>query len=317
MHQSELFCPQWPVEYVLGSTDPERDAAFIGIFGFEARRLPDMDRAAALALYGIDRSVRQIAMAPVDGGRSFRLVETDNQAAALEPFELGPQGVDIYTRNLDAAITSARAIGATPGLPTPYWVYGQMIVECRILAPQADFGVHAVESNFRFPGILDSDPERFYSDIATFVWFVDVAKRELDLKFWRDEMGLSVQAYGIEFEDDAMGRLMGLPRGARMGSDMYVDRDMTRRLELLYYTEETGQRRPDWPLRSGFHAVTFAVTDLDVAMAALPSASFGQVASVDTGAGLARAVSAESPAGVRFELTCADSQHSNETKDIR
>jgi hypothetical protein len=299
---SEFLTPQYPVEYLLGSVDVAADAAFLGLFGMEPTAQPDIPAEVARGLFGLDRPLRQILMKPVDKPGAVRVIETDTHGAPLKPFELGPVGIDIHTMDLDIAMKAAATLGGTPGAPTPYWVYGEGLIESRILSPRQDYAVHGVQSPKQFLSKAADDSNRRYADFTIHVWFVDFEKTDAEQAFWGGEFGLEVMDSGMRFETPAMKQLMGLPFAATMGGDQYVDAGYTRCLELLYYIDAPGELRPDWPLRSGFHGLTFRVSDLDAVINALPSAEFGTVVSNAQALGAKRCVTGTSPAGVRFQL---------------
>lgn len=291
-----------PTSYVIGSSDLEADTAFLGAFGLQATRLPQIDQASAAHLYGLDAPLTQWSLSPADSMGAVRLVQTPNKAAAIEEFERGGHGIDIYTRDLETTSRLARQLGGQPGPPTAYWVYGKVRVESRILAPSGDFAIFAVETHDRLPSALDDSPTRTVSDVVTLLWFLSQDDTDRDAAFWREEAGMSEYRPRLEFDDAAMTRLMGLGRSARMGCDQFVDPAVSRRFELLYYVGADGRQRANWPLQSGIHALHFVVDDLDDAIASLPSARFGTPTTCDFGSGPARVVAACSPGGVRFEL---------------
>jgi hypothetical protein len=300
-----------PTTSVVGTTDLGRMAAFFSVFGAQPRRLPPVSRDSARALYGHDSELRQLLLTEPGTGTTIRLVETPLAAPAFEPLRSGAYGIDYYTRDLELTLDMLERVGRGPVSPlVVYGVPGNRTHELLTFGPDELpvflTDVRITDSPWRT--LLDDDPLRTHSELLMQVYVTE--SPDTERRFWLGEAGL-LNAYpdASEYGDseqtewnDEMQRLMFTPRNTPLDGINVTGTDRNHKMELLSYPQETVTPRESWPLRAGFFGGGFEVEDLEQTMAALPSATFGDIATADQGTGEQRVVSGCSPASIRFEL---------------
>jgi hypothetical protein len=189
------------------------------------------------------------------------------------------------------------------GFPTTdivkYEVGGWPREEARALGPE-EFTIFLIESiEQRYPSALDREYWRAHSQMHMLCWIVD--RIDDERRFWQDEAGMRI-VRDVALDPQAMVDLMDHPRPVRFGATQVSDPAIHRRMELMYFVDDQVPRRPDWPLRGGFHGGAFRTQNLDEMLERLPSASFRPVTLAKFGTNTHRVVAGTSPGGVRFEL---------------
>jgi hypothetical protein len=300
-----------PEVTVIGTTDPYRMAACLAIFGAQPEPAPALSSAAAKELYGIDAPLEQLIVRTPGAQGAVRLVATPHAAEPFAPLVAGAYGIDYYTTDMELTLRLAAAAGATgfsevvgyesEGSVDHDKVPDRLQYEARFLAPDemSVFLTDVSTSAVAFPTVLTREPRRLHSELLMLCWVVEDGDVSRD--FWGSEAGLDV-VVDVFCGADEMAVLMAHPRSTPLRCVNVADPAKRRRMEFMSYPEETLTRRADWPLRGGLHAAGFPVDDLDRAMAALPSATFGTVITADDGGGARRAVAGKAPDGARFEL---------------
>jgi catechol 2,3-dioxygenase-like lactoylglutathione lyase family enzyme len=301
----------YPETTIIGTTDLPRMANFLAIFGAQPERIPDLSAEAASALYGIEETLPQLILHEPNGTERIRLVQTPHAAPAFEPLVAGPYGIDYYTRDLELSLDMLRAAGARnfsplvgyAGEPTIHGpnTSGDLTHELLFQGPD-DLSIFLTDiriTSDSWPTKLTVEPHRTHSEVLMLCWVVSDAQAER--RFWTEEVGMEIVGDGHP-ENDEMQKLMFTPRNTPLHCLNITDAGHHHKMELMSYPQETLGVRPDWPLRGGFHGGGFYVEDLEAAIAALPSATFGAIVEADEGDGLRRAVSAKSPDAVRFEI---------------
>lgn len=289
----------YPHHAIFGTADFPKLAAFFSIFGYQPRRIPPLSAEAASSLYGLEGEAEQWLLRSAGLDCPIRIVKTPHAAVPAVPMQLGPYGIDIYSSDLKLTLAVAGAAGFPTTEIVSYEVEGYPRDEARALGPE-DFTVFLIESEVqRFPSGLDRQYWRAHSQVHMLCWVVDRIDEER--RFWCDEAGMTINR-DVLLDPQAMVDLMGHPRPVRLGAVQVADADIHRRMELMHYPDDHPPRRPDWPLRGGFHGGAFRVRDIDAMMERMPSAEFGRITTADFGAGPQRVVTATSPGGVRMEL---------------
>lgn len=300
-----------PEVTVIGATDIYRTAAFLSIFGAQPESAPSIPAAVAAALYGVDADLPQLLLRTPGVDGAVRLVQTPHAAPPFEPLVTGPYGVDYYTTDMDLTLRLAEAAGATGTSPLVGYesegtvghekLADRLQYEARFLAPD-DMSVFLTDvstSAVAFPTALTKDADRLHSELLMLCWVVDDIEGEK--RFWSTEAGLDV-VVDVFCGAAEMQQLMAHPTATRLRCVNVADPGKHRRMEFMAYPDEHVGRRPDWPLTAGLHAAGFYVDDIDAAMRALSTATFGAPVIADEGNGHRRAVAGSSPGSVRFEL---------------
>lgn len=302
-HSTRPLETSWVSQVTLGSNNPMKTAAYLAVYGHSSFAAAELSSEAAMRLYGIASPSRQVVMRPSDLRGEIRIVETGMHARAMEPFQTGIHGIDLYTSDIDLSRAIAIAAGGIASQPVSYSAGSFSILELRILSAEQDFAIFISEVAPRpFPSALDQQPERQFSDQVTVVAFVDEKDVPAETEFWTETAGLELFRKDMEFDDDDMLSLMELPFKSRMGAVQFCDREKRRRLELLFYKHAECPRPHGRVLIPGFHSIGFPVGDLGAAIGAFNGVPFTEPCAVDFGKGATVAAAATSPGGIRFEL---------------
>ncbi len=296
-----------PSHAVVGSTDLDRSARFLAVFGFEITASAKLPTAEAMALYGLDQPVREARLAVPGTARGWiRLVETPHPPRATtrpdhSPYDHRPVALDLYTRDIEQSIAMARATGAEIGKLVDYAVGPLALKEVETLGPDGLVTVFIEIANRR-PSILDTDRARIHSEVHSIVFAVPSAERALAT--WRDAAGLDVLV-DAPIRGPVISELMSLPRdNVPVRFVLLSDEEASpARFELIEFVEDPGQPHPTRPLAAGLHAAGFAVQDLDRSCAVLEGCHFESMVSIDSAVHPnARAVAGTTEDGLPFEL---------------
>jgi len=287
-----------PHEIVLGTSAADPLIEQFKRFGFDLAERNELTAEAAAALYGLESESSECVLTAGGQARGrVRLVETPHGPTTGSDYDARPIAIDLYTRDIDRSLAIAREIGIECRDLVEYNVGALEVREAESIWHDG-LVVVFLEVSTRRPSLLDSDTDRMHSEVHSVVW--SVPSIENALGFWRDEAQLPV-LIDSEIRGPIISQLLGLSKPeVPVRFTLFCD-DETRptRVELLEFLEEEGEPRATWPLRQGQHIAVFEVTDIDAAIAAMPSASFGQPTSIGE---VARAVAAETPGGPRIEL---------------
>jgi hypothetical protein len=291
-----------PTHAVIGVSDPTVTIRFLEIFGFAVDDRAALPAAAAKALYGLDGDAAEVELA-VPGaplGR-LRLVETPNPPHEVATLDNRPFAIDLFSTDLERSVALAEEAGYPVG-PIARHDFGPLIIrEVEIVGPD-HLILTLLESPVRRPTILDRESGRLHSELHALVWSVD--RMDDKLGFWQRDAGLETITDAV-FEGEEMGKALGLPgRSIRARLVVMCDAESNpSRLELIEFLGEPAAEHPNWPLAAGLHAPAFRVADLDRVMRQLSAAVFGEIVALDSALHPdARAVSAEAPGALRFEL---------------
>ncbi|GAB3597461.1 hypothetical protein [Microbacterium tumbae] len=301
----------YPESAVVGATDLPAMALFLGALGMLPRPIREVDSDVARALYGLDAGTRELEMYTPGSDRRVRIVETPNAAIPFAPLVAAPYGLDFFSRDLDVTIGMVTAAGGHNftelvgyGLePSMHPDASGKSLNYEILFQGPDeLTVYVTDVNKtdeRYPTLLDDDPALVNSELVMLCWVTETPDRERE--FWEQEVGVDVVFDGYA-SNDGMVDLMYHPHPTLLRCINITDTERNTKIELMSYPDEEVEVQPVWPLRGGLFAGQFAVDDLSAAMAALPSATFGDVVEFSEGQTKLRAVTALSPSRVRFEL---------------
>lgn len=289
----------YPHHTIFGTTDFPRLARFFALFGYQPRKMADLSKKVAKALYGLDDAAEQWLLRSPAADSAIRVVATPLKPEPAVPMQLGPYGIDIYSSDLKLTFAVAASAGATTTAIVSYEVEGWPRREARALGPE-EFTIFLIESlEQRFPSILDREYWRAHSQVHMLCWVVD--KIDEERKFWKDEAGLTIMR-DVLLEPQAMVDLMNHPKPVRFGAVQVADADINRRMELMHFPDDEVPRRNDWPLRGGFHGGAFRVSKIETTIERLKSAKFGDIVQTTLGDKDHLVSAGISPGGVRFEL---------------
>lgn len=293
-----------PVEFTIGTTDLARTAAFLSVFGLYPYELAPVGAEAARALYGLDGAARQMILSTLDHvGGTVRLIETDKDTGPMIPFECGPHGFDVFTRDVDLTTAMAAHVGGSAAVPVAWEaVKGQPLKEARILAPGEGFAVYSLEmgDEHRSPSVLDTEPDRQHSNIVMTSWVIPPEAFDAERAFWSEAVGYT-ELLDIDLGPAEMVDLQLQPHATAMRCAQFADEKISCRVDLLVYPDEPVVRRDDWGIRHGLHSIAFRVDDLEAAIAALPI-SFSPIVELGHRVGSSRVATGVSPGGIRLEL---------------
>ena len=292
-----------PTHAIIGAAAPDRMADHLSRFGFTIRREGILPAVCAMALYGLDRDVREIRLeAPGSKVGWLRIVESTLDGVAPLPYSHGPALIDLYTRDISQSMQLATESRAHPGPTVSYPVAGLgNVYEARATGPDY-LSLGFVMSEERRGSLLDRNPTALHSELHAYVW--TVASIDAALPFWRDEAGMN-QLLDSHVDDPGISEFMELPRKhVRIRIVHFADADANPvRFELMEFPDDAGKQTVTLPLRPGLNAPAFHVADLGAAQTALPSVRFRPVVNVNTELHRnAMAVSGLAPGGVQFEL---------------
>jgi hypothetical protein len=290
-----------PDHVLVGSRDPERQAAFWVAMGFviAGRSVVAADRARS---YGVPPDSAEITLA-VPGAKAgrIRIVATDQSEVTVGPWDRGPFAVDLYTRDMDRSLADAVDAGAVHKGRMIYEFGTMRLEEGKTTGPD---GVRLVfiSNSTRRPSILDDDPDRLHSEVHSIVNIVDSV--DTFSAAWHGSAGLTVLGDAV-IASPGLADLMELPKvvSARMG--LYCDEAVTPiRYEALEFvglaSDDPSELTPQWPLRPGLPLGVFVVDHFDAVLLALDEGGFAMEGDVvDNGVRSAMGVD---PCGIRFEI---------------
>lgn len=291
-----------PSHVVIGANEPDRMADYLGRFGFTERRAAVLAPAAADALYGLDRPLREIELRTPGAETGWiRVVETPLPAPERPPYARGPALLDLYTRNIEASMALTVEAGAHAGPIVEYPVEGLgSVFEGRALGPEG-LALGFVMSDDRRSSVLDADPAARHSEAHAYVWTVDSI--DAAVGFWVDA-GMRLLLDSM-VADPGISTFMELPRpgvAIRIVHLTGADEEPIR-FELMEFPTDAGPAVEALPLRPGLHVAAFGVADVAAEVASHPTAAWrDQVALSNDVHPHARAVAGVAPGGVRFEL---------------
>ncbi len=290
-----------PDHALIGSADPERQAAFWVAMGFEITERTTVDAALA-RLYGVHEGSEQISLAvPGASAGGLRIVATGQPEVAMGPWDRGPFAVDLYTRDMDRSLEAAVAAGATHRGRMVYEFGTMRLEEGKTTGPD---GVRLVfiANSTRRPSVLDHDESRLHSEVHSIVNIVDSV--DTFSSAWRDGAGLTVLGDAV-IATPGLADLMELPKivSARMG--LYCDAAVTPiRYEALEFVgldaTDNSALVPQWPLRPGQPLGVFVVEHFDDMLFALDTDGFDMEGDITVDG--RRIVMGVDPCGIRFEV---------------
>ena len=291
-----------PSHAVIGVSDLRASIEFLRLFGYEKTGQSALPAAAAAALYGMDHEAGETVLT-VPGAELgwLRLVDTVIMARNYGTLDSRAFAIDFFSTDLDHSVAMATEAGHHVSHVASYEFGPITIREVEISGPDGLI-VTLLESPVKRPTILDQEPDRLHSELHALVW--SVTDMEAKLPFWQQTVGFETVT-DATFEGEEMAKVLGLP-GKTIKARLAVMCDAESnpaRLEMIEFLGEPVAQHPNWPLAAGLHAPAFTVDNLEAAMAALAGAFFSEVVEVDTPLHpLARAVTAEAPGHLRFEL---------------
>jgi hypothetical protein len=290
-----------PDHVLLGSADPDRQAAFWVAMGFEVTRRSILGPHRARS-YGVPEGGPEITLAvPGASAGGIRVVATDQPEVATGSWDRGPFAVDLYTRDMDRSLALAVDAGATHKGRMVYEFGTMRLEEGKTTGPD---GVRLVfiANSTRRPSVLDADLERLHSEVHSIVNIVDSV--DAFSAAWHQGGGLTVLGDAV-IASPGLADLMELPKvvSARMG--LYCDAAVTPiRYEALEFIgladDDVSELVPQWPLRPGQPLGVFVVDNFDATLLALDEGGFAMEGDVvDEGVRSAMGVD---PCGIRFEI---------------
>jgi len=174
----------------------------------------------------------------------------------------GPLVLDLYVRDLAAALASVEAVSHDHGPVGEVPVGSTVMRQCRVLGPDG-VGVVLLESSQRRSSLLDDDPTRSISQVHSVLW--NVPSINVALTAFAHS-GLTVQ-FDATFPVGEVSHVLGLDatdQSMRMAM-LCVDAGSPTRLELVEWPGVDGAPYDGRALRPGVVGLTFDVDDIDAA----------------------------------------------------
>ena len=255
---------------VLGASDLDATAAFLGALGFAAGPIRDLPVDVGTALYGLDRPSRELTMTAA--GRAVgavRVVHTEIAAPAPDPYRRGGHALDLYTTDIERSGEVSRAAGAAVG-PLADYDFGPVHLRQSQATGPDGIPVVFVEIAHRLPSALDEQPDLLHSELHSVVWAVDDI--EAATGFWTDVVGLELRSR-FPITEPAVPAFMGLPRPTPLVMAVLTGPGAAApRMELLAYEGEPGRYVPVAPLVPGATIPVVTTTDFDATVDRLVAA---------------------------------------------
>lgn len=247
------------VGVVVGATDVAATLAFLARFDFTHVTLVDTETHVRISG---GHGVPIIVVAVTDDSA------TGNSSAPCD-YEQRARAIDIYTGDLDAALA---ALDGEQCSPIGVIELGPVRMRQVLVTGPDGLPIVVVESTHRRTSILDSEPERRFSDPHSVVWCV--ADRTAEAAWWVEQHAMT-KGTDLAFEEPAVSEYLGLPDSpVRIEMTMLSDSEVSSlRLELLAFPDHAGEAGPFDADSVGIRALRFGT---------------GQTAAV-------------SPGGVRYE----------------
>lgn len=224
---------------VIGSTDTPKTIAFLSRFGFTVERVIDTETHLQC-----------------DAGVGARLIVIgcDRPGTPPRDFERRARAIDLYTPDIDAAL---RSLDGEVSSPVGVIELGPVRMRQAMVTGPDGLPIVLVESNMRRASVLDTDPDRVFSDPHSVVWCV--ADRDAEAKWWTGTHQLT-KGMDLAFSEPAVSEYLGLPRSPvpilmTMLSDEAVS---PLRLELLSFPSDEGPAEAGDEIRGGIWALRFS-----------------------------------------------------------
>ncbi len=290
-----------PDHALIGSADPERQAAFWVAMGFTITQRATVGAPLA-RIYGVEEGAREITLQmPGAAAGGLRIVATTQPVVPVGPWDRGPFAVDLYTRDMDRSLAVAVGAGATHAGRMVYEFGTMRLEEGKTTGPDGVRLVFIANSSRR-PSVLDTDDSLLHSEVHSIVNIVDSV--DTFSTAWSRGAGLTVLGDAV-IATPGLADLMELPKvvSARMG--LYCDANVTPiRYEALEFVgldvSDSSSLIPQWPLRPGQPLGVFLVEHFDDALFALDSNGFDMEGDVNI-EGMRVAMGVD-PCGIRFEV---------------
>jgi hypothetical protein len=223
---------------VIGATDPSETISFLSRFGFTVERVVDTETHLQC-----------------DAGVGARLIVAECGGPGTTPrdFELRARAIDLYTTDIDVALGS---LDGEVRSPVGVIELGPVRMRQAMVTGPDGVPIVLVESNMRRASVLDTDPDRVFSDPHSVVWCV--ADRDAEAEWWVDNHHLT-RGMDLAFSEPAVSEYLGLPRSPvpilmTMLSDEAVS---PLRLELLSFPSDEGPAEEGGEIRGGIWALRF------------------------------------------------------------
>lgn len=288
-----------PSYVTLGASHIENTARFFQTFGFVRESGTSVGGFAARELYGLPAPTTE-AVLVMPGAKSgyLRLVETSMDTVEGEPFDRGPHAIDLYVRDMEAAIEVVKNTHAGIGPVAAYKVGPMTIKECKCVGPDG-LALVLIEVDKRRPSVLDLADNVLFSEVHSAVSVVESV--DAAAPFWK-AAGLKV-LLDATFAEPAVAEFMHLPRpDTKLRLALFADEgQLPIRLEMIEFPDPDARDAPmidATPLRPGRFLFGFDVADVSATRAALPGARYSKICRVTGG----HAVVGIAPGGVGFEL---------------
>lgn len=249
---------QWVFDHVVvGCSDLEASIGFFAFFGFDpvaTRQLPDADAAR----YGVAAGADEVVLAvPGSSSGRLRLIATDRPASSYSPYSPRVEALDLYARDMAAALASVAEAGFELSGPAADYPFGPMRLQQASVVGPDDVMLVLVDINHRLPSLLDTDAQAPYSELHSVVCVVDDLAAATD--FFTQAAGLDLRAT-FPLNEPAVPAFMGLPRASTMRMSVLSSAEAAPpRFELLQFDDEPAEPRPSLPLEAGALLPAFVV----------------------------------------------------------
>lgn len=288
-----------PSHVTIGASSIEDTSRFFQAFGFVRESDFTVGAFAARELYGLARPAAGARLSMPGADRGFiRLVETSEPPVHGGPLDRGPHAVDLYVRDMAAALEIVKNTRAAIGPVAAYKVGPMAIKECKCVGPDG-LALVLIEVNKRRPSVLDASVHAMFSEVHSAVYVVESV--DASAGFWK-EAGL-LPLLDATFAEPEVAAFMHLPRpDTRLRLALFADEaQLPIRLEMIEFPDPDGRGAPmieARPLRPGRFVFGFEVEGVEMTARSLPGASYSKIARV----GDDLVASGAAAGGVAFEL---------------
>ena len=291
-----------PSHAVIGCSDVQETAAFFRLYGFQGTATGILPQEAAAVLYGLNQEAEEMLLHVPGADLGYlRLVSTPNAERHFAALDNRAFAIDLFTTDITESIAISDAAGFDSS-PVATHHFGPLTIqEVEIKGPD-HVVLTLLATPTRRPSILDTEPDRLHSEVHALVW----SAKDLDrlLPFWVEQAGHQKLTDAV-FDSPEMGAVLGVPdRQIQARLAVFADEEARPiRLELIEFVGEPAADHPNFPLAAGLHAPALQVANLEKTCKQLQGAELGEVVSLDTPLHPnARAVTAQAPGNLRFEL---------------
>jgi hypothetical protein len=236
---------------VVGCTDIDVSARFWAAVGFTQTRSERIQAEVAATLYGQQRPLETLVVsAPGSTSGWIRLVEAEGSPRVWRPHVRGRSLLEIFARDLDAAVSAACSAGARVAGRTDFTRGDRRNREVRLLgADEVEIGLTQSSDSASSPLLVAG---RELTEIVNILWLVESVEEAVaalpELEVYSE---LSLDAWPPAHE------FLGLPDPSPAIGMAHLGEPgaLLVRLQLLQVTGQSLEVDVSWPIRPGVFAV--------------------------------------------------------------